>query len=133
MPGLAWDRFSIVEHGLDAGAVIYVDSLTVYPAHPPQESWRRVFPQTEAGDVPLYVDHLMPGVADYSWGVNSDTEFDLPDGHRCIRATASPRFAPSHRTHIWTMAACPPSTWPTATQITHARAPCERFASPSLH
>ena len=90
MPGMAWDRFSIVEHGHDAGAVIYVDSLTVYPAHPPQESWRRVFPQTEAGDVPLYVDHLMPGVADYSWGVNSDTEFDLPDGHRCIRATASP-------------------------------------------
>ena len=40
--------------------------------------------------MPLYVDHLMPGVADYSWGVNSDTEFDLPDGHRCIRATASP-------------------------------------------
>lgn len=122
LEGMRWDRFSLVEHGFDAGKVIYVDSLVVYPRHEPAVTWGRVFPEMpETGDVPLYVDHLMPGVADYSWEVNHDTEFDLPDGHRCIRATAEPFGAVSLKTQspFSGMAALEFSLWltvPTSSQ-----------------
>ena len=118
--GMAWDRFSLVEHGFDDGKVIYVDSVMMYPRHP-DSAWMRVFPQLENGDIPLYDDALSPGVADYSWDVNHDTQFDLPDGHRCIRATARPFGAISLKTQspFSGMSALEFSLWltvPTASQ-----------------
>ena len=73
-----------------------MDSISLYPRQN-DIVWNRVFVDVD-NMVPLYGNALMPGVSDYSWDVNHDIQFDLPDGHTCIRATTEPFGAISLKT-----------------------------------